>query len=495
MSVNLGQRSLNGLEQDDEQFVGELPALHAVSQSDPELPVVNEVLPIERRLKKGAAWVLLARTSGIGVTMLCNIALARWLAPDAFGSFLLLSSLLALGAMLAMLGLNAAVIRFVSHSLGEGDFDAARQALRMIITVAVVGITAVSGLTAIVLSYTDTGFLGLPSAPLLIPLVIAGLACLALLQFIAEAFRSLHELRLASLFSGGQTGGLLSNVLFLVILAVAIVAIQPSFLTAVGLYVATLAICLPFAAFGLVSAVRANLGAAGRQPHRPVLTVRQLLAFSIPMLLIQLLTFATTQSDLWIAGICCPHDQLALYGSARRLMLVVTMPLQMANLTVISSIAELYGQQRINDLERVLRGASSVAAWPSICAIILLIFAGAPILDLLFGPYFRQAAVPLGILGMGQLFLVCAGGCGCALEMTGHQLGSLVINFVAAVAMAVVGTLAARQFGILGLSVASSVIIAAQSIALWLLAKKLVGVWTHPSLWPSFALEGAPAKQ
>ena len=93
-------------------------------KSAAELPVVNVVLPIERRLKKGAAWVLLARTSGIGVTMLCNIALARWLAPDAFGSFLLLSSLLALGSMLAMLGLNAAVIRFVSHSLGEGDFDA-----------------------------------------------------------------------------------------------------------------------------------------------------------------------------------------------------------------------------------------------------------------------------------------------------------------------------------------------------------------------------------
>ena len=262
-----------------------------------------------------------------------------------------------------------------------------------------------------------------------------------------------------------------------------------------GLYVATLAICLPFAALTLLTAMRANLGATPGQPLRSVLSVRQLLAFSIPMLLIQLLTFATTQSDLWIAGICCPHDQLALYGSARRLMLIVTMPLQMANLTVISSIAELYGQQRIGDLERVLRGASSVAAWPSIGAIVLLIVAGGPILDLLFGPYFRQAAVPLGILGMGQLFLVCAGGCGCALEMTGHQLSSLVVNFVAAVAMAVVGTWAARHFGILGLSIASAIIIAVQSITLWLLAKKLVGVWTHPSLWPSFSLEGATAKQ
>jgi O-antigen/teichoic acid export membrane protein len=185
---------------------------------------------------------------------------------------------------------------------------------------------------------------------------------------------------------------------------------------------------------------------------------------------------------LWISGICCPHDQLALYGAARRLVLLVTLPVQMLNLTVISAIAELHGQGRRAELQKVLRGAATFAAVPSIAAIVVLIIWGGPILQILFGPYFRDAAMPLGILGLGQLFLVCAGSCGCALEMTGHQMVSLIVNLISAVALGVVGTFAAQRFGIMGLAVASASVIGLQSVTLWLLARRIVGVWTHPTL-------------
>ena len=119
---------------------------------------------------------------------------------------------------------------------------------------------------------------------------------------------------------------------------------------------------------------------------------------------------------------------------------------------------------------------------------------GGPVLELLFGPFFRQAALPLSILGVGQLFLVCAGGSGCALEMTGHQMGSLIVNLMAALGLAIMGTWAARHFGIVGLAVASSSVITAQSLGMWLLARKLVGVWTHPFLRPWRSIEMSAAE-
>ena len=74
--------------------------------------------------------------------------------------------------------------------------------------------------------------------------------------------------------------------------------------------------------------------------------------------------------------------------------------------------------------------------------------------------------------------------------MTGHQMGSLIVNLMAALGLATIGTWAARHFGIVGLSIASSTVIMAQSLSMWLLAKKLVGVWTHPFLrpWRSFGM-------
>jgi len=445
--------------------------------------------PLTGRLRAGAVWVVLSRSLGIVVTVLANMALARWLSPEAFGSYLLLSSVLAMGTLLATLGLNVAVIRFVSGSLGHGDVGGARQALGQVFAVAAASIASVAAIAAAVLSYYGPTLVGVADTPGIVPLAVTSLVLLSVLQLLAEACRSLHDLRFASLFSGGQTGGLLSNVLFLMLIAAAIVVGQPSLRAAIALNLLAMIVTLPLAVFGFVRVARLQLAAPESRRSVSALRLRPLLAFSIPMLLIQLLAFTATNADLWVAGIRCPHDQLALYGAARRLMLIVTMPLQMVILTVISSIPELQVQDRRGDLERVLRRATTLAAVPSVGAIVLLIFCGGPILELLFGSFFRQAALPLAILGVGQLFLVLAGTCGSALEMTGYQIGSLAINLMSAIAMVSLGSWAASHFGILGLAITSASIVATQSVVLWLLAKLLVGVWTHPKLGLVFVTE------
>jgi O-antigen/teichoic acid export membrane protein len=416
--------------------------------------------------------------------MLVNFVLARWLSPADFGSFLLLSSVLALASLLAMLGLNTALVRYVAESLGHQDIARARRSLRLVAAVAAVSVTSVACLTTLVFSLADTRLLGLPSTTGLIPMAVTSLVLLALLQLIAEACRSLHEIRLASLLSGGQTGGLLSNLVFLLLIAAAVVLAKPSFSTAVALNMAAMLLSLPVAVVGLVWATRQRLGTDQQQATSAPLPVRSLLGFSTSMLAIQLLTFATTQADLWIAGICCPHDQLALYGAARRLVLLVALPLQMMNLAVMASIAELVGQRRLGDLEHLLRSSALLAAVPAVPIIAALLLWGGPILELTFGPFFRQAAAPLGILAVGQLFLVGVGSSGGALEMSGNHHASLVVNSLTTVALLIVGTWAAWRFGITGLATASACVIAAQSLALWLLAKRIVGVWTHPQYRP-----------
>lgn len=431
--------------------------------------------------RRGAAWVIAGRTLGIAATMLINVVLARWLSPDDFGLFLLLSSGLGFASLLAMFGLSVAIVRFVPESLGRGDLERARQAMWLICCVSAVTIAATAGLVALGLAYWGSALFGLPDVPAIVPMVAVGVVLLALSQLTGEAFRSLHELRLASLFTGGQAGGLLSSLVFLLLVAAAIVVARPSFLTALTLNLVAMAVSLPLALLGLVKVVRARLSGEPTVAVTSPIAMSDLLRFCLPMLIIQLLTCVSMQADLWIAGAVCPHNQLALYGAARRVMLLVSMPLQMVNLTVMASIAELHGQQRLKEIESLLRGAASWAAWPSTVAIVLLIVAGGPVLELLFGPYFRQAAGPLRILAVGQLFLVCAGAAGYALEMTGRQMCSLAVNSLDALAMVALGTWAASAYGIVGLAIASTLVVASHSVVIWVLARKLVGVWTHPT--------------
>ena len=66
--------------------------------------------------------------------------------------------------------------------------------------------------------------------------------------------------------------------------------------------------------------------------------------------------------------------------------------------------------------------------------------------------------------------------------MSGNHHASLIVNALTATLLLTVGSWAAWRYGITGLAVASASVVALQSVVLWLLARHIVGVWTHPWL-------------
>src|SRR5690349_14570197 len=69
-------------------------------------------------LRRDALWVVGCRVVGIGATLASNILAARLLGPAEFGTYLLVTTIIALGSLAGMAGLNEAALRFISESLG-----------------------------------------------------------------------------------------------------------------------------------------------------------------------------------------------------------------------------------------------------------------------------------------------------------------------------------------------------------------------------------------
>lgn len=459
-------------------------------------PVVNDLTDAERiedgvlvngavadashdladRMRTGARWVVATRVLGITVTLALNVVLARTLAPADFGHFTMLMSLLAFAGFFCMLGLSNAIVRFVAESMAQGDRSRARQVLAQgyrLVLLATVGLAlAVMGSWRWLAGWFSLPELGMA------PLIGLNLGLLAISQLTSESLRGLHELRVASVLSGGQTGGLLSNLLLLTLLAAALPVVQVTLTLAVALNVLALILVLPLGLYALRYRVRSELGGAGDSAPLPVAT---LLATSLPLMVIQVVSFASAQADLWIAGVACSED-LALYSAARRLMLVVAIPLQMVNFLVMASVAELNAQGRLDELESLLRRAATIAAVPSLGALLVTLLMGGAILEVLFGSYYRDAATLLALLSLGQFALAWSGSSQCALTMTGRQNVALAVSLSSALVLLVAGTLMARTFGALGLAATSAVVVAAESLAQWLLAHKLVGVRANMSL-------------
>jgi O-antigen/teichoic acid export membrane protein len=423
-------------------------------------------------------WVVACRVVGIGATLASNILAARLLGPAQFGAYLVVTTVLALGGLVGMVGLNEAALRFISENLALERFTLARAYLRRALLITAVA-SAVSAFAIAVGFEIFILATGRHQQPLLLVVIALGVALLAWQQVGAELARAYGDLRLASLFSGGQTGGPLSNLLFLAGLGMAVLAAGSIDATlAASVVVGSLCLTCPLVYLGLWNTSQKQVMADAR-PRLSSEQSRELLAVGGVLLINQLLAFVTQQLDLWLAGGLLSQESLGLYGAAKRGLLMAAMPVQMAMLTIVSTIPRLHAQARTAELERVMRRAATAAAIPALLALAALTIFPRQILSAVFGGSYGGAEVTLIVLALGHYVLVLSGNPQHVLTMTGRHRAVLGVNFISAIVLIVVGVAGARAFGAPGLAAGSAASLAVQNGLLWWLARRELGIWTH----------------
>jgi O-antigen/teichoic acid export membrane protein len=443
---------------------------------------------LARRLLSGSLWVVGARIIGALSTILVNVLLARRLAPEDFGDFVVICSVATAASLFAMFGLNSAVVRFVADQLARGNRTAAREVLHLCLRLAALMTAAVAvtvllgmyGWGSVYLKVADPGYVACLTA--------CALALLAFCNLGAAALRSLGEMSYSSLLGGQAGGGPLGSAIFLATVCGLTIATQMSLISALTAYVASFGVVLVVGGFWLSSTASTVFTDGGRQPEvqapSPQISASALLTTCFPMLLVQVLAAVARQGGLWVAGASCSSDEMALYAGATRAILLVAIPLSLINLSVMSFIPQLRAQGRLPELEHVLRISAGWAAIPSFAALLAFTIAPAPILELFLGPYYRGAAGIVALMSFGQFVFVWAGSSELTLVLSGHARAAATVNAVAAIVVIAGGTILARQYGAQGLAGLVAAVVAGQSLSQWLLARRLVGIWTHATLLP-----------
>src|SRR5947209_490904 len=94
-----------------------------------EPPAVT-VGSVSKRLLHGSAWVFGGKVGTILLSLLLNMLLARLLPPTELGVYFTTFTLVMIGATVAQLGLDRAVVRVVSEAIAVGYPGRARRAIR-----------------------------------------------------------------------------------------------------------------------------------------------------------------------------------------------------------------------------------------------------------------------------------------------------------------------------------------------------------------------------
>lgn len=423
------------------------------------------------------------RVAGILSTLAGNILAARLLGPAEFGRYLFLASVAVCGGLVGAAGLADAVLRFSAESLALGQrrlatayvFRSAR--LCVASTLLAVGVTALG----LVVFHLVTG--RLPQPVLLVTLTVLTVAALAWQQLAAETLRGWHNLKTASLFSGGTAGGPISTLLFLgAIVAFWWAGVRMSAAGVIGLLAASVCVTVPFAVWCVWRMVKREQPPATEPVALTSVDYRRLLAMAGTLLSLNLLAFVGEQFDIWIGEALLPAKQLGMYGVAKRTLLMVAMPVQMAMLTIIASIPRLHAQGRRDELQDLMRGSAGIAAVPSLAALALLVMFPERTLELLFGGSYGGGAPMIRILAIGYLVLVLVGNPSNVLYLTGRHRTALFVNLLAASVIAIGGPLAAAGFGATGLAWTMAGALSLQYALQWWYARRQSGVWTHVGL-------------
>jgi O-antigen/teichoic acid export membrane protein len=303
-----------------------------------------------------------------------------------------------------------------------------------------------------------------------------------IIQLCAALLRSFHDSRWSILLTG-QFGGPLSNCI-LIALSMLLVCLWSPVTLVQSLLCSAIALCVvtPLALKVTASIGRRRLAEIGAEDSsRSTLQTAafaSLVGICCPLMLTQCLSYVTGQADIWIGGALVSHDDMALYGAARRLMLLIGIPMQLVNLTVIASIAELRAQNKHQELQRILRSAATMAAVPALLVSLPILIFPSQILSLLFGSFYAEGATLLRILCVGQIVFVCAGAAELTLMMGGQQMKALWINIGTSLVMFALGVLLTRNWSVYGLAIAWSCVVSLQCIGFGLCARWSVGVWT-----------------
>lgn len=410
-----------------------------------------------------------------GGTFVTSALLARLLSPEDLGAYMVAFSVATTTAMISRAGMEKTALQVLAKHMANRSPAAAQRDTARIFLVASVSISFGAATWIAAGPWVLEHMLAAGRLLPLNALIAAWMALLALEVLIAEAFRGFGRIAEASVF-----GGAASRVALVSILCAAILADVPFGLSAALVAVSgALSIALVPAAYLLWRQVNR----LGRQRRRAVSgEARTLLRTSFSLMLVNLTFLVMNEVGLWVLVARQGEAEVAVYGLAYRLVMLVGFSLSIVNAVLPPLISELHQTGQTRRLETTVRGVASLAGVPAVLALMAFLFFGGQILSVAFGDYYANGWGALAALSVGQLACVFVGSSGYLLMMTGHQDDMVWIAVVACALAASLSVLLVDRWAVFGVAVATSTAVTTQQVLLLIMARKRCGVWGHMSL-------------
>ncbi len=423
-------------------------------------------------LARETAIALIIQMSGLSLTYLLQIFLAKWMGKTEYGIYEFVMSCSLLLAIPAGLGLPHTVLRLIPEYRVKQDWPRLHGVMRgswLLTVLASLGLTPIAIGGIITINHFHPFVY---ATPLLFGMGLVLLQALVSLQ--QETARAMEDIPLAFVPS---------QILFplLVLGSGSLLLQQHQALTSLPMI--GIATCMLLVVLGF------QLGLLWQKLNReimsdamPVYAYREWLGIALVLLIQQASSGLLSQTDTVMIGAWIGPEAAGIYNAAVKTSLWTSFVLQIVNMVAAPMFTTLYTQEDMPGLQKVV---SSVTVWifyPTIAIALCLMVFTQPILSL-FGSGFIAADWSLKVLVLGQLVNALCGSVGYLMIMTGHQNQSFRVIICSALLNVALNAILIPFLGIVGAAIATSISMIVWNIWLSILVVKHIGV--RPSIFYS----------
>lgn len=445
---------------------------------------------LRKSLLGGAAWAFGGKLTSILFGFLLNLILARTLSASDYGTYFVIINTIIITASVGALGLDLVVVRFTASELMLGNLIAVRKIAVRCLVLASLGGTAAALVLWCLTPWLFGRVLSMPSAVPLSGLVLAWSVLATAQRQMAETFRGLHRIGAATLFNGLRSNGVIISILTFVLTFLAaragqlglkdvlvIAVISSAFVTAV----AAVVMCAT-----LMRLVRKDGPADGGDFK---FSTGRALHEAWPIWLAMTIAMLREQGVGWFAGAFDTSSQVALFGVAQRLVLLMTIPLFVINTVLPPVVAGLYAKGEVQRMGRVVRTVSGLASIPCLLALLAIILGGKFLLGSLFGSYYESSYGLVLILCVGYVADIVTGSWQVVLPMTGLRKQTIFVSATAAIVQIAACLLGGRWAGVYGVSYGLMIGMIVGNTCGLLVVRRYLGIWTFVAFEYKYVME------
>lgn len=429
-------------------------------------------MKLKSKLMSGGIWAFIGKLSTSVMTLVINVVLAHFLPPSDLGVYFLAFNLALLGAYLGTLGFEQTILKYVAHNMGEKMRANVVYVIKFSFISVMVGAIMVGVLYYFCSAWISKTVFQSPGLYTISILLIFWIVANILQILLGETFRGFQDIRFASIF-----GGVLSTATFIVSFYFCYYFewLEINLKNVIAIWVCSLVISNLLGIALLIKKIY-SIKQEKDSLEKKSLKSKELLSTAYPLMIVSVSSYILSQSDLWIIGMVRGDEDVAIYGAAAKLTMIVSMPVLIINAVVPPMIAEKFAQGKLKDLEKMLRFVCTLATIPALGLVLLFTLFGGTILAQLFGSFYSEGALILFLLSIKQLFYVWFGASGTILAMTGKQKDLMRITLTTGVLSVILAFVLGNYFGGIGVALGFLISGAFSPIFIWIRVKKLLNV-------------------